>query len=237
MMTDDTVSSEELAALAALDTPSVCNAVELVEPARRGYGFTTRMLHCVRPELGAIVGLARTVTVRTVRPPADAPEEAMRRRFAYLDYVADAAAPTISVVQDLDGERAGFGAFWGEVNSAVHKALGCVGSVGDAGVRDIDALAEGFQVLAGSVAPSHAFVHVVAHGGTVTVAGMVVRTGDLLHADRHGAVVIPRGKAGAVIEAARLMARRERVVLEAARAPGADAAALKAAMIAMTKVT
>jgi regulator of RNase E activity RraA len=235
-MTDDTVSIDELAALAELDTPSVCNAIELVEPERRGYGFTTRMLHCVRPELGAMVGIARTVTVRTTRPAPLAPEAVARQRFAYLDYVADAEAPTISVAQDLDEDELGFGAFWGEVNSAMHKALGCVGSVGNAGVRDIDMLAEGFQILAGSVAPSHAFVHIVEHGGTVNVAGMVVRSGDLIHADRHGAVVVPRGKAGAVIEAAGLMSRREAVVLEATRAPGADAESIKAAMIAMTKV-
>ena len=235
-MTDDTVSIDELAALAEFDTPSVCNAIELVEPERRGYGFTTRMLHCVRPELGAMVGIARTVTVRTARPPASAPEAVLRQRFAYLDYVADAEAPTISVVHDFDEAETGLGAFWGEVNSAVHKAVGCVGTVGDAGVRDIDALAEGFQVLAGWVGPSHAFVHIVEHGGTVNVAGMVVRSGDLIHADRHGAVAIPRGKAGAVIEAARLMVRREAVVLEAARAPGAGVDSIKAAMIAMTKV-
>ena len=66
---------------------------------------------------------------------------------------------------------------------------------------------------------------------------MVVRPGDLVHADKHGAVVLPRGKAGEVIEAAALMARREAVVLDACRAPGADAAAIKQAMLDMAKVT
>ena len=94
-----------------------------------------------------------------------------------------------------------------------------------------------FQILAGVVAPSHGFVHVVDYDCPVSVAGMVVESGDLLHADRHGAVVIPAGTARAVVDAAALIARREAVVIGAARGPGADAAAIKEAMRASAKVT
>ena len=79
--------------------------------------------------------------------------------------------PTVSVVQDLDDGEAGFGSFWGEMNSNVHKALGCLGAVTNGSVRDLDLLADGFQVLAGVVAPSHGFIHLVDYGGAVSVAG------------------------------------------------------------------
>jgi len=236
-MTDDALGGDVRAALEALDTPSVCNAIEIVVPERRAYGFTTRSLHCIRPELGAMVGVARTVAVRSVRPsPLDA--AAVRDvRFGYLDYLAAADGPTISIVQDLDDGQAGFGSFWGEVNSAMHTALGCLGTVTNGSVRDLDVLAPGFRVLAGVIAPSHGFVHIVDYDCTVSVAGMTVQTGDLIHADRHGAVVVPRGKAKDVVEAAQLIARREKVVLDAARAPGADVASIKQAMLDMAKVT
>ena len=67
--------------------------------------------------------------------------------------------------------------------------------------------------------------------------GMVVQSHDLIHADRHGAVVIPRGAARAVIDAAALIGRREAVVLEAAKAPNTDVAAIKRAMIASAEVS
>jgi hypothetical protein len=95
------------------------------------------------------------------------------------------------VIQDLDGPLVGFGAFWGEVQTTIHKGLGCLGVVTDGCVRDITMMAPGFQVLAGSITPSHAWVHLVDIGGAVNVGGMMVSDGDLIHADRHGAVVIP----------------------------------------------
>jgi len=236
-MTDETLSADDLAALTALDTPSVCNAIEIVVPERRAYGFTTSTLQCVRPEFGSMVGHARTVTVRSTRP-SELDADAMRKiRFGYYDYVAEAAGPTISIVQDLDDGQAGFGAFWGEVNSNIHKSLGCLGTVTNGSVRDLDVLAEGFQAIAGVIAPSHGFIHPVDFDCTVSIAGMVVQSHDLIHADRHGAVVIPRGMARAVVEAAALIARREAVILDAARAPGATVETIKQSLIDSAKVT
>ncbi len=95
------------------------------------------------------------------------------------------------VMHDLDGEHAGFGAFWGEVQSNVHKALGALGVVTDGSIRDIPMIAPGFQMLAAAIVPSHAYVHAVDFGIDVEVAGMAVKSGDLIHADRHGAIVVP----------------------------------------------
>ena len=234
-MDDRRIDAADLEALRALDTPSVCNAVEIAAPERRAWGFTTRTLHCVRPTLAPMVGFARTATIRAKRPPRAAPEAVRDKRFGYLDYLAAGPGPTVSVVQDLDDGEAGFGSFWGEVNSNVHKALGCLGAVTNGSARDLDMLADGFQVLAGVVAPSHGFIHLVDYGGAVSVAGMLVESGDLIHADRHGAVVVPADRAAAVVEAAALIARREAVIVGAARA-GGGAEAIKRAMIEAAKV-
>lgn len=236
-MTDDTATQAQLEALAKLDTPTVCNAIELVEDGRRAFGFTTKMLQPVRPELGVMVGVARTVTVRASRPSTMDAERMRDIRFGYLDYVESASLPAICVAQDIDDGDAGFGCFFGEVNSAIHMALGCPGLVTNGAIRDLDDLAPGFQALAGSITPSHGFIHVVDFGGTVDIEGMTVNSGDLVHADKHGATVLPRGKVDEVLEAAGLMARREAVVLKAAQAPGADSAAIKQAWLEMAKVT
>ena len=236
-MAETPLNAEELSALGALDTPTVCNALEICLPERRSFGFTTRHLHCVRPELPPMVGYARTVTIRALRASTDEPEVQREKRIGYYNYVESSPGPTISIVQDLDDGQAGFGCFWGEVNSNVHKTLGCLGTITNGGVRDLTEFAEGFQALAGVVTHSHANVHIVDVGGEVNVAGMVVKSGDLVHADMHGAVVVPQEVACDVPEAAALMVRREAVILEAARAPGANAASIATAMMESAKVT
>jgi regulator of RNase E activity RraA len=123
------------------------------------------------------------------------------------------------VIQDLDQQK-GYGSWWGEVNSSIHKGFGCEGVITDGGIRDLPDIAPGFQMLAGRVIPSHAYVHVVDFGRTVNVAGMRVNPGDIIHADQHGAVVIPADVATKVRAAADEVIKRERVIIEAARQPG-----------------
>ncbi len=174
--------------LRSIDTPTVCNLMEIVAPERRGAGYTTSHLHCPFPDLPPMVGFAKTVTIRA-RDAVSGPSY-MQKRLDYLDYVAAAPTPSVVVIEDKD-EPAGYGAFWGEVQSNVHKALGCLGTITNGSIRDIPAIAEGFQMLAGSIGPSHAYVHVVEFAVLVSVHGMAVKSGDLIHADRHGAIVVP----------------------------------------------
>ena len=133
------------------------------------------------------------------------------------------------MIHDKD-EPAGYGAFWGEVQTNVHKALGCLGIVTNGSVRDIASVAEGFQMLAGSIAPSHAYVHIVEFGLSVNVHSMEVQSGDLVHADRHGAVVVPVKNIDAMAVALDSLMKREARIIATARAPGATAATIKAAM-------
>ena len=144
-------------------------------------------------------------------------------RDAYYRFVDAGPKPSLIVIEDLDGANAGYGAFWGEVQSAIHRGLGAIGLVTNGSIRDLPQWAPGFQVLAGSIGPSHAFASLVAFDLPVTVAGMPVRTGDLVHADRHGAVVIPPAAVRDLPDAARQVAAREAKILAVARAPGCTA--------------
>ncbi len=217
-----------IAELQTMDTPTICNALELVVPARRGYGYTTSQLVCTRPGQKPIVGIARTATIRSAHPGDLSAVDAKQLSDAYYTYIDKGPKPSIIVIQDIDEQR-GYGAFWGEVNSAIHMGLGCVGLITDGGVRDLPEIAPGFQMLAGRVIPSHAYVHIVDFSRPVNVAGMRVNDGDLIHADQHGAVVIPRDVAAKVKAAAEQIVRRERVIIEAARQPGFNVEKLLAA--------
>jgi regulator of RNase E activity RraA len=228
-MAEALLNADELKALQKYDTPTICNALEILAPQRRTIGFTTRNLICARPSLPPMVGYSRTATCRAQLPPSRDKAEMRAQRFAYFDYVASGPAPRIMVIQDLDDQQ-GFGAFWGEVQTNVHKALGCLGGITNGSIRDLDMLADGFQLLAGVVGPSHAWTHLVDFGIQVNVSGMVCNSGDLIHADRHGAVVIPHDVARKVPEAADLLGRREAVILAAVKKPGFKVEDLKKAI-------
>ena len=220
------ITKKQIDALREIDTPTICNLIEMAKPSRRGYGYTVEHLHCLFPDMKPVVGYAKTATMRAKQPSKFSPEEYLQIRNNYFDYLDRGDAPKISVVQDLD-ERPGYGAFWGEVFSACHKALGCAGAVTNGSIRDLDMIADNFQLLAGVIAPSHAFIHIVDWNCEVNVHGMVVQDGDLIHADRHGAVVVPIDVVDEIIAALDLMVRREKVILDVARGPNFNVEKLK----------
>jgi regulator of RNase E activity RraA len=223
------ITKEEFEFLRSIDTPTVCNLVEIVTPTRRGAGYTVRHLHCPFPDLPPMVGFARTVTIKAKDAFGMGDASYIQRRLDYLDYVAAEPRPSVMVIEDLD-EEPGYGAFWGEVQSNVHQALGCLGTVTNGSVRDIPMIPPGFQMLAGSIGPSHAYVHMVEYGGEVNVHGMTVRSNDLIHADRHGAIVVPADKIGAMKTALVGLSEREAKIIKAARAPDMTVEKLKAAI-------
>ena len=210
-----------LSKLESVDTPTVCNAIEVAQGKRGFDRFTRGTVLSSDPDARAIVGYARTAAIRAQTPPSDPAEVIRDRRMAYYRHMAGGPRPALAVVQDLDGAGA-VGAFWGEINTTVHKGFGLAGALTNGAMRDLGDLPADFPVIAGSVGPSHAFVHVVEIGQPVTVFGLTVHEGDLVHADRHGALVIPPEvlpDLGAAID--RLLST-ERIVLDAARAPGFD---------------
>jgi len=228
-MTDPT--ADDIARLADWDTPTICNGLEALDPACRLIGYTTRAFVCLRPEAKPIVGHARTATIRASAEPALPPDEVLALRQSYYRYVDAGPKPSVAVIQDLD-DAPGRGAFWGEVNTAIHKGLGALGVLTNGSIRDLADSAPGFQALAGQVSPSHAWVHVTSHGRPVEVHGMAVNDGDIVHADAHGAVVVPTRLVRDLPDAIDLIARPEARILHAAPPAAFDFARPAAALAA-----
>jgi regulator of RNase E activity RraA len=209
-----------LALLRSVDTPTVCNAIEVID-GKRGFDAFTRGTPIASEPGGVIVGQARTAQIRAVAPPEEAPEIVRARRMEYYRHMASGDGPRLAVVEDLDGAAA-VGAYWGELNTAVHKGFGLAGALTNGVMRDLGDLAPDFPVLAGSLGPSHGFVHVTDVACPVTVFGLTVRPDDWIHADRHGALVIPDTHLAELPSAIAKMQQTEAIVLQAARAPGFD---------------
>lgn len=222
-----------LALLRSVDTPTVCNAIEMAE-GRRGFDrFTRGTVLCSDPGAGPVIGYARTARIAAARPPTDPPEAIRTRRMDYYRYMAEAPKPAIVVIEDTDPDPVG--AFWGEINTSVHKGFGLSGVLTNGVMRDLGDLAPDFPVIAGSIGPSHAFVHVRDIDLPVTVFGLTVQPGDLIHADRHGAVVIPEDRTGQIAGAITRLVETEKIVLGAAQRQEFDFAAFQEAWTAFEK--
>lgn len=216
--------------LSRVDTPTVCNAIEVVQ-GRRGFdAFTRGTMVCTDPGR-AVIGYAATARIAALAPPTEPPEVIRTRRMAYYRAMHDAPKPSIAVIEDLDYPNA-IGAYWGEINTTIHKGFGMSGALTNGVVRDLGDLPQGFPVIAGSIGPSHGFVHVRSIGQPVRVMGLEIRQGDLVHADRHGALVIPPAVIPALADAIRKLLDTERLILDPARAPGFDLEAFEAAWAA-----
>jgi len=210
-----------LTLLRQVDTPTVCNAIEFAQGKRGFDGFTRGTMLCSAPTEAPVVGFARTAKIAAVHPPTEAPEVIRQRRMAYYEYMAAAPSPAVAVIEDLDFPDC-IGAYWGEINTTVHKGFGLSGALTNGVMRDLGDLPAGFPVIAGLVGPSHGFVHVREIDTTVSIFGLMVRPGDLVHADRHGAVVVPAEVINRLEDAIRRLMQTERIVLDAARQPGFD---------------
>ena len=205
------LSEAELDALAAWPSPAIANAIETFDVRPRTEGFMGPDILGRFPELRPIVGYAVTAKIRASVPPGEDPDT--KSRADWLRHIASVPGPRIVVMQDLDDPP--LGSYWGEVNGNIHRAMGCLGVITDGGVRDLDEVrALGFQFVAKEVLVSHAYVHLVEIGGPVTVGGLEVHPGDLLHADQHGVMHIPHDIAGEVAAAAQAVEDRERTIIE-----------------------
>ena len=228
------LSDSLLDLLRRVDTPTVCNGIEVAQ-GRRGFdAFTRGTVIASDPGLGAMVGYAVTARIAARAPPEDPPEVVRARRMDYYRAMAEGPKPSVAVVQDMDVPEA-IGAYWGEVNTTIHKGFGMAGALTDGVMRDLGDMAPRFPVVAGSVGPSHGFVHVREVNVPVTVFGLHVAPGDLVHADRHGAVVIPPDVLDRLEAAITKMQETEALILGPARAEGFDFAAFETAWAAFEK--
>jgi 4-hydroxy-4-methyl-2-oxoglutarate aldolase len=219
------LTTQDVAALRKITSPSVANAIETFNVRPREQGNISSEIRGLFPEIGPIVGYAATCVIRAEQGPIQGHRASL---FGWWDFVQSLPAPRIVVVHDLDDPR-GQGAQWGEVQANIHKALGCVGVVTDGSVRDLDEVrALGFQFCAAHVSVSHANVHMVDFGIPIKVGGVWIKPGDLLHADQHGVVVLPEELAPKIPEAIAKVEAREKEIISACQAPDFSAEKLKA---------
>ena len=208
------ITQDDLEALRRLSTPTVSNAVELFKLRPRNEGFMSPEIRCLFPDLGVMVGYAVTGRFASDQAPLRPGS-----RYDFWKYIQEAPEPRVVVLQDLD-QPAGVGAYFGEVQTTIHKRLNCVGVVTNGHVRDLDEVHPmGFHYFAGGVCVSHAYVHLIDFGTPVKVGGLVVRTGDLIHADKHGVMVVPKDIAREVPKAAGQVAEKEQRIIGHCQSP------------------
>ncbi len=217
MSSTNRLTHDELFQLKRWNTPTIYNGWEQITKRNPcADAFNIEETRDFMPQMGPMVGYAVTVVVE--------PSNAQHRVSSpnawaeYRSYVASVPGPKIVIVQDLDKPRT-IGAFWGEVNSNIHRALGCVGTITDGGIRDLDEMTNaGFKALARRLCVGHAAVNPIRFNCDVEVFGRKVTPDALIHADKHGFLVVAPDETAALLDAARFMDANEcSTVIAAAR--------------------
>jgi len=198
------ISYSDLLELQRWNTPTIYNGWEQITRHKANYdGFNLEPVTDFMPGMGPMAGYAITVVIQPGNEKH--PEENPDGWAQYREYVAEVPGPKIVVVQDLDKPNL-YGSFWGEVNSNIHKALGCIGTITDGGIRDVDEMVGvGFKALARNLCVGHAFSFPVRWNCEVEVFGRKVLPGQLIHADKHGFLAIPDEDQDKLLEASRFM--------------------------------
>ena len=218
-----TLTAEQLAFLQGVDSPTLANAIEPFAVRDRCDGFIGGHVKSLFPDLPPMVGHALTVTV-TNQPGPVMGREGWWRMWEALDAMP---APAVLVFQDISGapERV---AYCGEVMATYATRLGAVGLVTDGGVRDLaEVRALGFHYFAPFPVVSHANFGIVEVGVPVRLDGQEIRTGEILHGDANGVVIIPGGIVDGLPEEVAQIRERERATMEFVRGDGFSLATLK----------
>jgi regulator of RNase E activity RraA len=183
------LTTEQIEQLKTFETCLVADAIESFGVRLRNEGFATAGFRCLFKNFPPLVGYAATCKVRSADPPIVGSR--YEERTDWWKHIGSVPAPRVVVMQDID-DPPGTGAFFGKVHANILMALGCVGSITNGAARELHGIeACGFQVFAGRLALSRAYIHVVEYGGPVEVGGLTIRPGDLIHGDRHGVLTVP----------------------------------------------
>lgn len=206
------LTEEELDGLRQFDTCMVANAVERFRIRLRNTGFTDASIQCMSPDAPPMVGYAVTARLRSGEPPIKG--GTFRDRTDLWNSILEMPSPRILVLEDID-DPPGRGAFIGDVHAAILKALGCIGYVTNGAVREVPSVRKmGVQAFAGNVAVSHAYAHIFEIGAALSIGGMEVKPGELLHGDRHGVLTVPIEIAAEIPKVAFAMQSAEQKVIE-----------------------
>lgn len=190
------------------NTPTIYNGWEQItkhDSAREC--FNLEDCRDYMPQMGPMVGYAVTVICQPGNPAHQNSNSS--RMSEYRAYVGSLPGPKIVVVQDLDKPFT-FGSYWGEVNACTHKALGCVGTITDGAIRDLDEMVSaGFKAIARRLCVGHAYSTPVHWNCEIEVFGTRVKPGQLIHADKHGFLAIPEEDVEGLLDASRFMDSNE----------------------------
>ena len=207
------LSKEQLEELREFDSPTVWNALEGFKLRSNTAGFCYPGLVLRTPGNKPMVGYAVTAKVSGWTAPTAEQKDMM---FAYFGDIRETEGPAVAVIQDID-ERP-IGSFWGEVQATTFKSLGAVGTITAGGVRDLNEVsAMDFYFFSTELMVARAESHLVDRNCPVEICGLTINPGDLIHADRHGAVIIPAEVAPQLAEACRRVVKAELSVLEPCR--------------------
>jgi 4-hydroxy-4-methyl-2-oxoglutarate aldolase len=224
MAVEPRLTDAELDALRRFDTCMVANAVETFHVRLRNTGFTDSSIRCMFHDVPPTVGYAATARLRSGEPPIGG--GTFRDRTDFWNSILEIPSPRILILQDMDNPP-GRGAFVGDMHAAILRALGCAGVVTNGAVRELPSVRSmGFQLFAGSVSVSHAYAHIFDFGSVVTVGGMEVHPGDLLHGDAHGVLTVPAELATSIPSVAAELQRLEQKVIEFCRSSAFSVAKL-----------
>jgi len=198
------LTSGELLELSRWNTPTIYNGWEQITRCDAGHDcFNLEECRDFMPHMGPMVGYAVTLVIQPGNP-----EHRRSDPQAWSKYrreIANQPGPKIIVVQDLD-KPACYGSFWGEVTSNYHRSMGCVGTITDGAIRDLDEMNNaGFKAIARRMCVGHAYSQPVRWNCEVEVFGRKVMPGQLIHADKHGFLVIPEEDEKRLLEAAQFM--------------------------------
>lgn len=177
--------------LQSVDTPTLCNAIELLGVRPHEAGFTPLEVRCLFPELGRMVGYAVTAQVETVTQMEPRDNQLFYDLYSAIDR---SPKPAVVVLQEI-GAHGQYAAHAGEIVTSISQRLGAVGLVSDCGVRDMPEVRRlGFHYFARGTVASHANYRIARVGVPVQVHGVVIEPGDLLHGDENGLALVPRQK-------------------------------------------
>jgi len=209
------LTAEQLEALRQLDACTLANAIETFHERLRNEGFMDASVRCLFPRLQPMLGYAATIKIRGSAPPTA--DGFYPQRTDWWDYISSLPAPRVVVVHDISS-RPGLGSLIGVVHMNILRTLHCVGVVTNGAVRNIPAAeSAGFHYFAGSITVSHAYIHIVDIGQPVEVAGLKIKSGDLLHGDLHGVQSIPLDIADKVPAVAAKIAAHEQALVALCR--------------------
>ena len=207
---------EQLEAVRNIPTPAVANAIETFDIRPRQEGFMSPEIGSIFPDMGGMIGYAVTAVISAEKPSTSRVNVS---RPDWFDEILKIPAPRVIVMHDLDYPSP-VGSFWGEVQANIHTRLGCVGTVTDGGVRDLDEMRDkGFNAFAAAVLVSHANIHIVDVNVPITVGGLTVKPGDLVLGDQHGVTEVPKELVAEMPAAVARVEAKERTIIDLCNSP------------------